>query len=214
MTTAQATEPRVWSRWDAAAMWFYGLLGVAFVVWTLVGATRRIIEVVGGAAGGAGGTVPVLGEFAGTPAEAPIGPDGAAVTVELDRAVLLPTELPIASTVALVLEQVVIALSVTLAVGCLLVLTWSILHGRLFSRRNTALVATATGAALVGFAGAPFFANMGANGAFAWISDRTFDNVLLSVDPVLWFGVAFVGSIVTTAFSVGARLQRDTEGLV
>ena len=208
MTTAQATEPQVWSRWDAAAMWFYGLLGVAFVVWTLVGATRRIIEVVGG------GTIPVVGEFAGTPADAPIGPDGAAVTVELDRAVLLPTELPFTSVVALVIEQVLIVGAVAVTVGCLFALIWSILHGRLFSRRNTTLVATATGAALVGFAAAPFFANMGANGAFAWISDRTFDNVILSVDPVLLFGAAFVGSIATTAFSVGARLQRDTEGLV
>lgn len=189
-------------------MWFYAVLGVAFVVWTIVGATRRIIEVV------AGGTIPVLGEFAGTPAEAPIGPNGAGVTVELDRAILLPDELPIASVVALVVEQVLIVGAVTVTVGCLLALTWSILHGRLFSRRNTALVATATVAALVGFAAAPFFANMGANGAFAWISDRTFDNVILSVDPVLWFGAAFIGSIATTAFSVGARLQRDTEGLV
>ena len=51
-------------------------------------------------------------------------------------------------------------------------------------------------------------------GAFAWISERTFDNVIIAVDPVLWFGAAFIGAIVTTAFSVGDRLQRETELLV
>ena len=206
--TTQTTEPRVWSRWDAAGMWFYAVLGAAFVVWTIVLAARRLVEVLGG------GTVPVLADFAGTPAEAPIGPDGAAVTVELDRAILLPAELPVASVVALVLEQVVIVAAVTVTVGCLLALTWGILHGRLFSRRHTVLVVTATASALFGFAAAPFFGNIGANGAFAWISERTFDNVILSVDPVLWFGAAFIGSVVSTAFSVGDRLQRETELLV
>lgn len=205
---ARTEGAKVWSRWDAAAMWFYALLGAAFVVWTIVLAVRRIIEVL------TAQVVPVPAEFSGTPADAPIGPGGAAVTVELDRAVLLPPELPIASTVALVLEQLVIVASVTVTVGCLLWLTWGVLHGWLFSRRHTALVATATTAALVGFAAAPFFGNMGANGAFAWISERTFDNVIIAVDPVLWFGAAFIGAIVTTAFSVGDRLQRETELLV
>lgn len=205
---ARTEGAKVWSRWDAAAMWFYALLGAAFVVWTIVLAVRRIIEVL------TAEVVPVPAEFSGTPADAPIGPGGAGVTVELDRAVLLPPELPIASTVALVLEQLVIVASVTVTVGCLLWLTWGVLHGRLFSRRHTALVATATGAALFGFAAAPFFGNMGANGAFAWISERTFDNVIIAVNPVLWFGAAFIGAIVTTAFSVGDRLQRETELLV
>jgi len=202
------TQTKVWSRWDASAMWFYGLLGAAFVVWTIVQAILRIVEVVGNH------DVRVFAVFAGTPAEAPIGPDGAPVTIELDTAYLLPPELPIASVVALVLEQVVVIAAVTVGVGSLLLLMWGLLHGRVFNRRHTALVATATGAVLFGLIAGPFFANMGSNGAFAWISERTFDNVILSVNLVQWFGVAFVGSIVTTAFSVGDRLQRDTRGLV
>jgi len=189
-------------------MWFYALLGAAFVVWTVVQAVLRIVEVTGNR------DVRVFAVFAGTPAEAPIGPDGAPVTVELDTAFLLPPQLPIASVVALVLEQVVVVAAVTVGVGSMLMLVWGVLHGRVFSRRHTALVATATGATLFGMIAAPFFANMGANGAFAWISERTFDNVILNVNLVQWFGVAFIGSIVTTAFSVGDRLQRDTRGLV
>lgn len=199
---------RVWSRWDASAMWFYGLLGAAFVVYTGVQAVVRIIEVVGGT------DVRVFAEFAGTPAQAPIGPDGAAVTIELDTAYLLPQALPVASSAALIIEQIIVVLAVSTVVGALLVVTWGVLHGTVFSRRHTALVAVATGGALFGMLVAPFFANMGANGAFAWISERSFDNVILSANLVQWFGVAFIGSIVTTAFSVGDRLQRETRGLV
>ena len=198
----------VWSKWDAAAMWFYVLLGAAFVVGTTVHAVLRVIEVVRNQ------NVRVFAEFSGTPAEAPIGPDGAPVMVELDTAFVFPPRLPVASVAALVLEQVVVVVAVSVAVGCLLLLVWGVLHGRLFSRRHTALVATATGAALFGMLCAPLFANMGANGAFAWISERTFDNVILTMNPVQWFGVALIGSIATTAFSVGDRLQRDTQGLV
>jgi len=189
-------------------MWFYALLGAGFVGWTIVRAVLRIIEVAGNH------DVRVFAHFTGTPAEAPIGPDGSAVTVELETAFLLPQELPVASVVALVLEPIVVVASVTVGVGSLLLLVWGVLHGRLFSRRHTALVAAATGAALFGLIMAPFLANMGANGAFAWISERTFDNAILTVDFVQWFGIAFLGSIVTTAFSVGDRLQRDTDLLV
>ncbi|GAA2982532.1 hypothetical protein JOD63_002489 [Microbacterium terrae] len=206
--TAERTSGKTWSRADMWVMSFYFFLGAALVIGTIVTAVLRVIEVVGNDG------VRVYAEFAGTPAEAPIGPDGAATTVELESAYLLPPELPVASVGALVIEQIVVVLTVVIVVTCLLLLMWNVMRGRMFSRRNTAFVATAFLTGLVGVMLAPFFANMGANGAFAWISERTFDNVILSVDPVQLFGVAFIGSIATTAFSVGDRLRRDTEGLV
>ena len=66
--SARTDSVKVWSRWDAAAMWFYALLGAAFVVWTIVLAVRRLIEVV------TAEVVPVPAEFSGTPADAPILP--------------------------------------------------------------------------------------------------------------------------------------------
>lgn len=207
MTTKDSTE-RVLSRWDASGIWFFIAAGAAFAIWTVVTAVVRIIEVIPNS------DVKVFAQFSGTPAQAPIGPDGAPVTVELDTAFLIAPQLPVASVVALVLEQVVVIVTVLTVVTALVLLMWHILRGRIFSRRNTVLVGTATFTGLVGMALAPFFGNMGANGAFAWISDRTFENVILTVDLVQLFAVALIGSVALTAFTVGARLQRDTQGLV
>lgn len=206
--TVQTNSPRILSRWDALSMAVFMLAGVAFAVVSVVQSVIRIAEVLGG------GSVRVFAEFAGTPAQAPIGPDGAPVTVELDTAYLTAPELPIASVAALVLEPVVVAAAVVTVVTCLLVLTWNVLHGRMFDKTNTRLVGTAGIVTFLGVALAPFFANMGANGAFAWISDRTFDNVIVSADLVQLLTVGFLGALAVTTFTVGDRLQRDTEGLV
>lgn len=204
--TTQA--PRIMSRWDAASLAIFMSIGAAFAVFTLVRAVIRVTEVL------SGGDVRVFAQFAGTMADAPIGPDGALIPVELDTAYLIAPELPAGSVIALLIEQLVIAASVVTVVACLLRLTWNILHGRMFSKTNTRLVGTAGIAAFLGVALAPFFANMGANGAFASLSDRTFDNVILSADLIPLLTVAFVAALAATTFTVGDRLQRDTEGLV
>lgn len=206
-----STKPKqdaIMSRWDAVSMGIFMLIGAAYAMFTVIRSGARIAEVLGG------GDVRVFARFSGTMADAPIGPDGAPVPVELDTAYLIAPELPTASVAALVLEQLVIVAAVVTVVTCLLGLTWNILHGRMFSRRNTRLVSTAGIVAFFGVALAPFFANMGANGAFAWISDRTFDNVILAADLSQLFGVAFIAALAATTFTVGDRLQRDTEGLV
>ena len=207
METNTKPEP-VMSRWDAASMAIFMIIGAAFAVFTVVRSVIRTVEVLGG------GDVRVFAQFAGTMAEAPIGPDGAPVPVELDTAYLIAPELPIASLGALVIEQIVISVSVVTVVACLLLLTWNVLHGRVFSKTNTQLVGTAGIVAFFGVALAPFFANIGANGAFAWISDRTFDNVILAADLTQLFTVAFIAALAATTFTVGDRLRRDTEGLV
>ena len=69
-------------------------------------------------------------------------------------------------------------------------------------------------AAVVGVVLAPFFGNMGANGAFAAISQGDFSNVILSANLAQLFGITFLGALGTTVFMVGDRMQRDTEGLV
>lgn len=204
----KAKHDAIMSRRDAASMAVFMLIGAAFAVWTVVAAVPRIIEVL------ANQDVRVFAEFAGTMADAPIGPDGAPVAVELDTAYLVAPELPVASVGALVIEQLVIVASVVTVVTCLLLLTWNVLHGRMFCRTNTRLVATAGIVAFFGVALAPFFGNMGANGAFAWISDRTFDNVILAADFAQLVTVAFIAALAATTFTVGDRLRRDTEGLV
>lgn len=208
MTSPQTKTERALSRPDAAALIGFMVSGAIIAVWVVVTAVLRVLEVAPNR------DVPVTAVFDGTPAQAPIGPDGAAVTVELATGRLIAPELPVASVAALVLEQIALVATVLVVVGALLWLTKNIVRGTIFSRTNTALVSTAGIAGLVGFCAVPFFANMGANGAFAWISDRTFDNAVMSVDLFPLLLLAFIAALASTVFTVGARLQRETEGLV
>ncbi|MFG6444299.1 hypothetical protein ACFXQA_03400 [Microbacterium sp. P07] len=202
------TTERTVSRSDSGALVGFMIAGAVIAVWTVVRAVIRIAEVL------SGGAVRVPAEFRGTLADAPIGPGGAPVQVELDRAVLVAGELPAASVGALVIEQVVLAATIVIVVGALIWLTSNIVRGRIFSRQNTVLVMTAGLTGLAGYCAVPFFANMGANGAFARLSDRTFDNVVMSVDVFPLLFLAFLAGLVGTVFAVGERLQRETEGLV
>lgn len=204
----QTKTERALSRPDAAALIGFMVSGAVIAVWVVVNAVRRVLEVIPNR------DVPVTAVFDGTPAQAPLGPDGAAVTVELATARLIAPELPVASVIALVIEQIALVATVLVVVGALLWLTKNIVRGTIFSRTNTALVSTAGIVGLLGFCAVPFFANMGANGAFAWISDRTFDNAVMSVDLFPLLLLAFIAALASTVFTVGDRLQRETAGLV
>jgi hypothetical protein len=116
--------------------------------------------------------------------------------------------------IALVLQQVALVLTVVTIVTCLSYLARSVFTGRLFGRGNTRLVGTAGIVGLVGFAAIPFFGNMGANAAFAQLSDGTFDNVIMSIEPFPFILGAFAVALAATVFVVGERLQRDAEGLI
>lgn len=182
--------------------------GVILAAITVIGAVIRLSEALGG------GAIEVMAEFAGTPAQAPIGVDGAPVTVGLDTAVLSVPDLPSASIAALAAQQLVLMTVVIVVTAMLVLLALGILRGVVFSKRHTVYVGTASVAGFLGISLYPFFGNMAANGAFAALSDGTFENVILTVQPLTFIVAAFVAALATTVFSVGARLQRETEGLV
>lgn len=196
------------SRSDAGGMIFFMLAGAAIAVTSVVAAVLRIIEVLPNR------DVAVPAEFSGTIAQAPIGPDGAAVPVTLDTATLIAPSLPAASLASIVIQEVIGALAIVIVISALVWLSRNIIVGRVFSRVNTVLVLVAGFTALAGAALVPFFGNMAANGAFAWISDRTFDNVIMSLDLFPFLMLAFLAALGGTVFSIGERMQRDTEGLV
>ncbi|TJZ76083.1 DUF2975 domain-containing protein [Rhodococcus oryzae] len=205
MTTIHTYRP---SRSDIVGMWAFLGAGVVIAGGAVAAAVLRIIEVL------PNHDVQVGARFSGTVAEAPIGPDGTALPVMLDRATITAESLPTASLVALVIEQVAAALTIVVVVTCLVILSRSVMRGQVFSRRNTRLVTTAGFTGLIGFAAVPFFGNMAANGAFAGLSDGTFDNVVMSVDLTPLILIAFIAAMAGVVFAIGDRLQRDTEGLV
>jgi hypothetical protein len=203
MTTTQPIK-----RADAVGLWIFMAAGAAIAIWVTWAAAARIIEVLPNR------DVTVLAPFAGTPAEAPIGPGGAPVPVELEQAMLTVPELPIAAVWAIVIQQVVLVVAVVAVVVALIWLSRNVSRGRVFSRTNTVLVATAGLVGLLGYFAVPFFGNMASNGAFAVLSDRTFDNVIMTLEPFALVLSAFVVALLSTVFAIGERLQRDTEGLV
>jgi hypothetical protein len=193
---------------DVAAMWFFIVAGVAIVGATAYAGIARVIEGLGG------GVVHVPATFSGTIAQVPIGPDGAMRDVELQSAVLMTDGLSTAGRIALVLEQATAVVSVALLVACLVLVTISVMRGRVFGARNTGLVGLAGIAALGGIAGVPFFGTMVANDAFRAISDGTYDNVTMGVQVSTLILAAFIFSLAATVFTVGDRLQRETDLLV
>lgn len=193
---------------DIISMWAFLAAGVAIAVGAVVSAVLRIIEVLPNR------DVQLAADFAGTVAQAPIGPDGATLPVVLDRAMITAETLPVVSFVAVVAEPVAAAATVVVVITCLVALGWSVTRGEVFSRRNTRLVTTAGFTGLFGYAAVPFLANMAANGAFAEVSDQTFDNVVIAVDLAPFLLLAFIAALAGVVFSIGDRMRRDTEGLV
>jgi len=207
--TSPRPASRVLSRGDTASFWFFVVAGVAIAIWAVVRSIANIAAAVPNR------DVRVAAPFLDTVAQAPLGPDGAPVPVELTGGVITAPSLPPASLGALFIAEGLFAAVVVTVVTLLLLLTSDILRGRIFSRRNTGLVSAAGVVTLVGVAGVPFFQNMVANGAIAYLSDRTFDRGAVQlIDVPSLIGIAFVAGLAGTVFAVGDRLQRDTEGLV
>nr|WP_201470973.1 DUF2975 domain-containing protein [Microbacterium hydrocarbonoxydans] len=213
MTT---TKNRTLSRGDSGAMIGFCISGALIAAYITVFSIMRIIELARGV------DVPVLVEFAGpaTPVDVPLS-TGGSVAADLDSATLTATELPAIGAVPGIIGQVLQIVTIVVVIGCLILLARRTLDGRVFSRRSTALVATAGMTGLLGFAAVRFFDNMLANAAVAVITDNGLDNALISVEPFTFILGAFVIALITTVFSIGDRLQRekttledDTKGLV
>lgn len=202
------TPEHALKRADISALWFFIAAGVAFAGLITAKSIQRIVEVLPNK------NVSVPAWFVDTMANAPIGPDGTDVAVQLDRAILLVPEVQQIVLWTIVIQEVLLILTVVVVTASLVWLTRNIMRGTFFSRTNTVLIAVAGGVGLVGYAAVPFFGNMAANGAFAVLSDYTFDNALITIDPFTFIVIAFFVALLGTIFSIGERMQRDTEGLI
>ncbi|MER7796609.1 hypothetical protein [Microbacterium sp. NPDC096154] len=194
-------------RGDRTAIWFTAIVATIAAICVVVAAVQRVIEVL------TARQIPVLAPFRGERAALPIGPDGADVMVTVNEAVIPASDLAPITTASLVLEAIVGATGILGALACLALLCVNLARGIAFSRANTRLLMLGTVAIIVAWAGGGLFRTMGVNGTFAAVSDRSYDNVLFATDltPV---AIVLTLAAVGTAFGVGERLQRDTEGLV
>ncbi|KJL23107.1 hypothetical protein [Microbacterium foliorum] len=204
-----STKTRAISLGDRGALIGFCIAGVAIAAYITVFSIIRIIELARGV------DVPVLVEFIGskTPVDLPLS-TGDSISVGLDSAVITAPELPMIAIVPGIIAQIAQILTIVIVIGCLILLARSVLAGRVFSRRNTVLVATAGVTGLLGFAAVRFFDNMLANATVARITGNGVENAVISVEPFTFVLAAFVFALTSTVFVIGDRLQRDTEGLV
>jgi len=200
-------ETRMLPRSDRIAMYITVVIGALGIVLTAARAITRLIEVAPGR------DIPVLVPFVGETAALPIGPDGAAVEVAVDQAVVTVPQPAPATLFALWAEPIVFALAIIagIVVGGLFCLRLA--RGRAFERGTARLVFIGASILAAGWFVGAMLTNMTVNGALSAVSDYTYDGVTFSVDVVPVFGLLALGAI-GAAFQIGERLQRDTEGLV
>ncbi|WP_127794325.1 hypothetical protein [Agromyces sp. LHK192] len=201
-----ATDSRL-GRSDRVGMYLTIAIGAIGAVGIAATAVTRLVEVLPGT------DVPVLVPFMDETAPLPIGPDGALVDVQVDRAVVTVPQPAAATQFALVAEPIVAGLTMIIAVALLGWFAWTLARGSAFTRRNVRVFWIGTFTILGGWVLGGLFTTMGVNGALSAVSDYTYDGVLFSTDFGALLAILALG-VVGAAFQVGERLQRDSEGLV
>lgn len=194
------------SRADAVAMGVFVFAGAAIAAWTVWHTMARITELIGGT------DVEVLVEFMGTPVEASLS--GSTVPVALTSGVVTVPQLNSGAISYGVIGEVAFAVTVVTIVTCLIALSRELQRGRVFGTRSTVLVMTAGITGLVGFTASDFFASLHANSAMFQLVDGPTEIALITAEPFTFVLAAFAVAVVGSVFVVGARLQRETEGLV
>lgn len=199
--------PTSLSRSDRIGMYatiVLGAIGAAVTIWVTI---TRLTEVLPGR------DIPVLVPFVGESATLPIGPDGAAMPVEVDQAIVTVADPAAATFFALVAQPIVVGLAILAGILLLCLFCFNLARGRAFAASTVRIVFLGTGVLLVGWVLGSLFETMSVNGALSAVSDYSYDGVLFQTDFSAAFGVLALGAI-GAAFQVGHRLQRETEGLV
>ena len=118
-----------------------------------------------------------------------------------------------ATAFALIAEPLVHGAAIITGAVLFALFCWNLARGRAFSRANVRIVLGGVGVLAVGWLVGTILTTMTVNGALAAVSDHTYEGITFSTDWAIPFAILAVGAV-GAAFQVGARLQRDTEGLV
>jgi hypothetical protein len=181
-----------------------GALAIGVLVYDAV---RRLVELFSTA-----GAVTVTAPVPAQTITAAIG-DGAPGTT--DMATLVVEGVNTVSVVSLVLAIALRAVCLIAVAVLAVIVCQRLLSGVVFDQLNTRLTfATSIGLLAAGLIG-PWFESMGLNGAFAALGgDFGDDRWLLLRDGIPLFVAAIAVGVLVIVFRRGARLQKETEGLV
>lgn len=204
MNAAPTSRP---TRSDRVDLWTVITVGVVVAVFALVNAIVRIVSIVPNK------NVDVLAPFFDTVAALPLGPGGELVDVRVDSAIVTVSDLPVVVVVSLVAAVLVELATTLIIVVCAMILCRNLMTGTAFSRTNTRLVFTVSISLIVGATLASLFTTMGSNGAFATLSEGSYDGAVATANLLPYFAAIGLGAV-ALAFKAGERLSRETEGLV
>ncbi|MGN6324615.1 hypothetical protein [Pseudolysinimonas sp.] len=194
-------------QWNTASLQLLSAGALAAGAYLAIRLALRLTEVVGNH------RIPFTVAFAERTAPVPVG--AVDVPVAVTEGIVHAGGLPAGIVVLVAIGELLQAGTPIAVLVMFAILCWRMARGLVFDRLNARLVsvsgAVITGGLLIG----AFVAHMGTNYVVAELSGRTtgridnpsmFDWVPLSIG----IGVMLLGS----AFEVGTRMQRDTDGLV
>lgn len=208
MNTTQPSDYRP-SRGDRVGIYIFMAAGLVIIAWSLASAITRIYQIL------LGEDITASVSLVNTTAQVPVNGSDMFIPMEIDTALVTATHLTPVAFGAAITASALGFLVISTVIVCLLVLARNILRGSVFSRGNTRLVVISGITAMVGFGLIPVFegvvgfeiAHELADGAFA-------QSALFGAEPLPFVLLGFVFATIATAFTVGERMQRETEGLV
>lgn len=158
------------------------------------------------------------------PHHAPITPQNLEAAVQLGSGDAVPAAMTAGTlTVAelsgpevglLLAQEILTFIAVATVIVCLVLLARNTLRGTIFQRKNTVLLTWAGIAAAFGYGISQFLGSMASNEVISRLSVGSPAVYATRGDMMPYFLGFFAFGIVTIAYAVGARMQRETEGLV
>lgn len=206
-STAAQLEPSADSK---TGFWFFLTAGILFAVMIITQAVLRLVDVFSNH----GIEVPVTLDPPEATGEVSLPGTDSTFTAGMDTIVIEVQSLSPAAMGTETLSVVSAVLCQLTLIACLLLLLRSINRGVVFSSRNTALVSVAGVAAVVWVLLPNWFALMTANNALAQAAGDTQTLTLFEINVLLLLFVVFIAGLASTAFGVGHRMSRETEGLI
>ena len=194
---------------DRIGIIFFMIIGLALVAWSAIASALYIADVVGGK------RIEAMVSLVDTTVDVPVGNSGATVPMSIDSATVSADQLSGIAFGTAIISAVLGFAVVTTIVICLSLLARNSLRGKIFSRGNTRLVVAAGMTALAGFGLTSVLDRMVGNEVLLSMHSDALENVaVLTAEPMPFVLLAFAFGIVATAYTIGARMQRETEGLV
>lgn len=192
---------------------------ISIMVFMLFGAVLAVAQGIGSAqeiaTAAAGGPVEADVSFIDTTAQVAVGASATPVTMDIDTATVTADHLTGIALGTAIASSLIGFLVTAGIVGCLIALAANSLRGRIFTRGNTRLVIGAGMTALVGFGMQSVLDRMVGNEILLQTNPDALDSIAVwAADPLPFLMLAFAFGIVATAYTIGVRLQGETEGLI